>query len=190
MAIKHESVFESISEFIINKHTNQSGAIYSHTDKDCESVAAKLKGNYGLNISYFHAGMRAYERDLIQREWHENRIQIIVVTGVFVKGIDKADVRFMLHYTVPSSLNAYYAKTSCAGRDGLPATCRLYFGVQDVLSHEYFIDQGGNNWHRKSRQKESLEAIVKYAGNDRRCRKLNLSIILVIILISFMQENV
>jgi RecQ family ATP-dependent DNA helicase len=161
---------ENISKFIL-EHRNKSGIIYCCTKKDCERVASDLRRIHHISIKHYHAGMTAPERSTVQREWQQSSIQVIAATIAFGMGIDKPDVRFVVHFSVPSSLEGYYQETGRAGRDGLPATCRLYFGYQDIRTHTFLIEQGDGNWQQKARQKDNLNTMVKFVDNEVDCRR-------------------
>ena len=126
----------------IMKTSTGGGIIYSATRKSVEQIAAKLKMS-GLSAEPYHAGMGEHERTRAQDSFMNGRVQAIVATNAFGMGIDKSDIRFVVHYHLPGSIEAYYQEVGRAGRDGLPADCVLLFNYADTRTQQFFID--GNN---------------------------------------------
>ncbi|KAI8979925.1 P-loop containing nucleoside triphosphate hydrolase protein [Pilobolus umbonatus] len=164
-----KSIFDDLYQYISN-HQNESGIIYCVTRSDCELVAEKLT-EFGLGIKHYHAKMSPNERSEVQREWQTGKIQVIAATIAFGMGIDKADVRFVIHYSVPSSIEGYYQETGRAGRDGLPAHCRLYYSHKDVKTHEFLIRKGEGHYDQKKRLSDNLNSMINFCKNDVDCRR-------------------
>lgn len=125
---------------IINAHKNQCGIIYCLTRKTVEEVCAQLIKT-GFSATRYHAGLSDEERRNNQDDFLYDRAQIMVATNAFGMGIDKSNVRYVLHYNMPKNIESYYQEAGRAGRDGLPSDCILLYSGQDVVTNQFFIDK-------------------------------------------------
>ena len=169
---KGKEVLDSIAETIKAFYRNQSGIIYCLSRKNCEKVAEELRKNHGIRAHHYHAGMDPPEKTAIQKRWQAGVYNVIVATIAFGMGIDKPDVRFVIHHSIPKSLEGYYQETGRAGRDGKRSGCYLYYGYQDTSGLKRMIDESEGSWEHKERQRKMLRNIVQYCENQSDCRRV------------------
>lgn len=157
-------VIDEIAYFIQGSYpNNESGIVYCFSRKECELVAHELCQR-GISADYYHADMDVNAREKVHMRWSNNKLQVIVGTVAFGMGINKPDVRFVIHHSLSKSMETYYQESGRAGRDGLPSECLLYFRPGDVprQSSMVFYENSGL---------QNLYDIVKYCQSKRECRR-------------------
>ena len=169
---KAAETLNSIVNTIKSLHKGQSGIIYCLSRKNCEKIAEQLRKEHRIRADHYHAGMDSESRMDVQTRWQKGQVDIIVATIAFGMGIDKPDVRFVIHHTVPKSLEGYYQETGRAGRDGRKSNCYLYYGYADTMQLKRMIDQGDGSFEQKERQKHMLRNVVQFCENKVDCRRV------------------
>ncbi|WP_026629588.1 DNA helicase RecQ [Dyadobacter alkalitolerans] len=164
---------QQIQEFL-KKHEGQAGIIYCLSRKGTETVAASLK-NAGFKAEYYHAGLAPDKRSRVQEQFLKDDIQVIVATIAFGMGIDKSNVRWVIHYNLPSNVESFYQEIGRAGRDGSPSDTVLFYSFLDIITRQDMI----NNSDQSAEQKELLHAklnrMKQYAEADICRRRILLS---------------
>ena len=153
---------------VIGKHDGESGIVYCNSRNGTERLAARLKEN-GVEAAPYHAGMDAAARSRNQEAFIRDDLQVICATIAFGMGIDKPDVRFVIHQDLPKNLEGYYQETGRAGRDGLSADCVLLFNASDVTKQTGFIEEKDDE-HERAVARQLLQQMVHYA-ESRQCRQ-------------------
>ncbi|KAL4817282.1 hypothetical protein BDW67DRAFT_183948 [Aspergillus spinulosporus] len=172
---KHAELLDSIADTIKSTYRNKCGIVYCLSRNTCEKVAEALRTNYRIKAEHYHAGLDAETRARTQQRWQAGDVHVIVATIAFGMGIDKPDVRFVIHHSIPKSLEGYYQETGRAGRDGRRSGCYLYFSHRDVSTMQSMIEKNEDSDDvQKSRQTRMLNDVVKYCENANDCRRVQI----------------
>ena len=169
---KPKSLTNEVIELINKKFLNQSGIVYCLSRRECDATAQELR-KAGIHAQPYHAGLSDTERIDVQKRWiAENRCKVVCATIAFGMGIDKPDVRFVIHYSLPKSIEGYYQESGRAGRDGLLAVCVLFYTYQDVSRLRRMIEGDENaSYEGKKVHLDNLYRMVQYCENRTDCRR-------------------
>ena len=162
-----QSVLNHIVQYL-NEHPNDSGIIYCLSRKGTEDLANNLKEN-GINAAYYHAGISSAERAQVQDDFIKDKIRVMVATIAFGMGIDKSNVRFVMHADLPKNIESYYQETGRAGRDGLPSEAILFYSNADVMKLKKFAMVEGNE-EQSSLMLRKLQQMTDFA-EMQKCRR-------------------
>ncbi|MFS7979105.1 putative DNA helicase [Helianthus anomalus] len=174
---KTKKCVDDIDKFIKDNHNDECGIIYCLSKKDCEKVAETLQ-EYGHKVAFYHGSMDPDKRAAVQKMWSKDEINIICATVAFGMGINKPDVRFVIHHSLPKSIEGYHQECGRAGRDGQRSSCVLYYSYSDYIRVKHMLSHGllEQNYNASSGRvletnTENLLRMVNYCENDVDCRR-------------------
>lgn len=154
----------------INNNKGKSGIIYAATRKEVDNLESLLKKK-GFSTGKYHAGMNEEDRIENQEDFIYDNKQIIVATNAFGMGIDKSNVRYVIHYNMPKNIESYYQEAGRGGRDGEKSECIILFSPRDVVVQKFLIEQNSLNEERKKNEYRKLQNMVDYCHRDRCLRQ-------------------
>jgi ATP-dependent DNA helicase RecQ len=154
----------------IEENKEQSGIIYASTRKEVDNIYDKLKSS-GISITKYHAGLSDNERKVNQEDFVYDRVNVIVATNAFGMGIDKSNVRYVIHYNMPRNIEAYYQEIGRAGRDGEVSECILMFSAQDIITQKYLIETSVQSPERKANEYKKLQNMIDFVHYNGCLRK-------------------
>lgn len=163
--VKVSDKFSYLTDYIKNNFSKDSGIIYCSTRNSVESVTERLNAQ-GFSAVGYHGGMNSDIRQRNQDDFILNRVQIIVATNAFGMGIDKPDVRFVIHYNMPQNMEAYYQEAGRAGRDGEPSHCTLLYSPSDIVKQKLLIQTNPMSQERETLLYQNLQYLVDYCHTN------------------------
>ena len=158
----------------VRQHDNENGIIYCATRKDVDRVYENLT-RAGIKVGHYHGGLSDEVRREMQNAYADDKLQVMVATNAFGMGIDKSNVRYVLHYQMPRNMESYYQEAGRAGRDGAPAECILLYSGQDVQVHKYLIEQSIEMPERQEVELRKLQSMIDYCFCSNCLRKYMLN---------------
>ena len=158
----------------VRQHANENGIIYCATRKDVDRVYENLTRE-GIKVGHYHGGLSDEVRREMQNAYADDKLQVMVATNAFGMGIDKSNVRYVLHYQMPRNMESYYQEAGRAGRDGAPAECILLYSGQDVQVHKYLIEQSIETPERQEVELRKLQSMIDYCFCSNCLRKYMLN---------------
>lgn len=158
----------------IAKHRDDSGIIYAATRKEVDRICDELNRR-GIKAGRYHAGLSDEMRRSMQEAFTYDKLQVIVATNAFGMGIDKSNVRYVIHYQMPKNIESYYQEAGRAGRDGAPGDCILLFNRQDIMIQKFLIEQSTRDAKQQEVEFRLLHAMVRYCEGNHCLRHYILS---------------
>lgn len=160
-------------EYLLNyikTNKEQSGIVYAATRKEVDSIYGKLKEN-GISVTEYHAGLSDKDRKSNQEDFVYDRVNVVVATNAFGMGIDKSNVRYVIHYNMPKNIESYYQEIGRAGRDGEKSECILMFAPKDVSTQKYLIEASVQSPNRRLNEYKKLQQMIDFVHYNGCLRK-------------------
>ena len=171
--VQPQNKLQYVLQFVAD-HDAANGIIYCATRKDVETVYGEL-AKRGVEVGYYHAGLSDEIRKMQQERYAYDKVRVMVATSAFGMGIDKSNVRYVLHYQMPRNMESYYQEAGRAGRDGAPSKCVLLYSGRDVMIHKYLINESVHEPERRRIEMSKLQQMINYCFTTDCLRKYMLN---------------